>query len=211
MTTSESINEIAGALAKAQGDMKSAAKDSTNPHFKSKYADLASCWEACREPLAKNGLSVVQGASAEAERVTVTTLLLHTSGQWVRDALTTTARDAGAQSIGSAITYGRRYGLSSMVGIAPDEDDAEAAQGRGNGKAAAATAAVLAMPPAGYADWLIDMEAVTDEGIIAFRAAFKNSKREYLDILTKDKARLDAMVAAAYTATELMKTDPVPA
>lgn len=130
MQTSEAIHELATALAKAQAAMKPAAKDSINPHFKSRYADLASVWDAARAALTGNGLSVVQGASADGERVTVTTLLLHTSGQWIQDALTSSARDASAQSVGSAITYGRRYGLSAMVGIAPEDDDAEAATPR---------------------------------------------------------------------------------
>lgn len=184
MVTSESINEIATALAKAQGSMKPALKDSTNPHFKSSYADLASCWDACRDALTKNGLSVIQGASADAERVTVTTLLLHTSGQWVRDALTSTARDAGAQSVGSAITYGRRYGLCAMVGIAPEDDDAEAAHGRSNGPQRAQAAPVAQMPPKGYSQWLIDLEAVADEGTAALQDAWKRSSADLRACLT---------------------------
>jgi len=141
MEMSTEIGALAAALAKAQHTMKGAAKDSTNPHFKSKYADLASVWDAAREALTVNGLSIVQGASADAEKVTVTTLLLHTSGQWVKDALTASARDAGPQSVGSCITYGRRYGLAAMVGIAPEDDDAEAATSR------YAPGAKVTMPP----------------------------------------------------------------
>ena len=124
---STEIGALATALSKAQKTMKGAQKDSTNPHFKSKYADLASVWDAARDALTANALSVVQGASADGANVTVTTLLLHESGQWVKDSLTAQARDAGPQSVGSCITYGRRYGLSAMVGIAPEDDDAEQA------------------------------------------------------------------------------------
>jgi hypothetical protein len=127
---SEQMNEIAAALAKAQGAIRGAAKDSTNPHFKNRYADLASVWDACRAQLAANGIAVVQAPRSEGPTVTVETLLAHASGQWFKDSLATVAADARAQSIGSAITYLRRYALAAMVGVAPDDDDGEAAEGR---------------------------------------------------------------------------------
>lgn len=128
---SEGINELAAALAKAQGAIRGAAKDTANTFFKSKYADLASVWEACRGPLTENGLSVVQLPSAEGAKVTVTTMLAHASGQSITGHLTASAKDDSPQAVGSAITYLRRYGLQSMVGVAPEDDDGEAAQGRG--------------------------------------------------------------------------------
>lgn len=131
MRTSESIAKLADALAKAQSAITHAAKDAKNPHFQSRYADLAAVWEACRTQLSANGIAVIQSPEADGNRVTVTTLLAHASGEWVQGALTLTARQADPQSVGSAITYGRRYGLASMVGVAPDDDDdGEAAQGR---------------------------------------------------------------------------------
>lgn len=131
METSEKIDELAGALAKAQGEIKGALKDATNPFFKSKYATLDAVWDACRAALSSNGLSIVQGASTPHEAtVSVTTMLLHSSGQWIRDVLTLPAGEGGPQETGSALTYARRYGLSAMVGVAPeDDDDANAAQG----------------------------------------------------------------------------------
>jgi hypothetical protein len=135
MEMSAEIDKLAAALSKAQGTMKAAAKDAVNPHFKSHYSTLASVWEAARSPLSGNGLSLSQGAHATDQLVSVTTLLMHTSGQWLRDTLTMVARDASPQSIGSAISYGRRYGLSAMVGVAPDDDDdGEAAQPQSNGQ-----------------------------------------------------------------------------
>jgi hypothetical protein len=128
---SGSIAKLATALAQAQGEMAGAAKDSTNPHFKSKYADLASVWDACRKPLSKHGLSILQPVSANGQHVTVTTILAHSSGEWISESLTMVAQQATPQAVGSTITYGRRYGLSSMVGIAPEDDDAEAATARG--------------------------------------------------------------------------------
>lgn len=130
MTTSEQVNEIAGALAKAQGEMEGAVKDSANPFFKSKYADLASVWDACRKPLSSNGIAVVQSPSTDGARVTVDTMLLHTSGQWMRGSITVTAKDDSPQTVGSATTYLRRYSLQAFAGIAPEDDDAEAAEGR---------------------------------------------------------------------------------
>src|SRR3990167_9888578 len=100
--TSESVKEIAAALAKAQGEIASASKDKINPHFQSSYATLASVWDACREALSKNGIAVVQVPEAEGGKVTVTTLLAHASGEWIRGALTVNARDASVQAVGSA-------------------------------------------------------------------------------------------------------------
>jgi len=126
-TRSPAIGKLASALAKAQAQMTHAAKDNVNPHFKSSYADLASVWEACRRALTSNELTVLQPVRADGTRVTVTTLLAHSSGEFVSEALTLTALQNTPQAIGSTITYGRRYGLSAMVGVAPDDDDGQAA------------------------------------------------------------------------------------
>lgn len=130
MQHSEQIQDLAAALAKAQGTMGGALKDSANPFFKSKYADLESVWNACRKALAENGLSVVQSASTAEGGVAVTTMLLHSSGQWMRDTLPLHPKDMSPQGIGSAITYGRRYALAAMAGVYQTDDDAEAAHGR---------------------------------------------------------------------------------
>lgn len=128
MQHSENIDMLAAALAKAQGKMEGASKDGLNPHFKSRYATLAAVWDACRGPLSENNLAVVQTASTADEKVTITTTLMHASGQWVRDVLTISSGDGRPQAIGSVISYGRRYQLAAMVGIAPEDDDAEAAE-----------------------------------------------------------------------------------
>ena len=124
---SEQINELAAALAKAQGQMTAANKDSTNPHFKSLYADLASIWDAIRGPLSTNGLAVVQIPSAGEGYVHIDTTLMHSSGQFI-DGRLSMASGTTPQQIGSAITYARRYALSAITGIAPDDDDGNAAQ-----------------------------------------------------------------------------------
>lgn len=130
MEQSDAINELAAALATAQGQMTGALKDSANPYFKSKYADLASCWDACRKPLSENGLAVIQTTSETNGGTNVVTTLAHSSGQWIRGSLPVKIKDDSPQAQGSGLTYARRYALASMVGIAQIDDDAEAAQGR---------------------------------------------------------------------------------
>lgn len=125
---SDEINALAGALAKAQSQIEGAAKDSANPHFKSKYADLASVWAACRDALTANGLSVVQFPGEMVEnRMTMTTMLMHSSGQWIRQPLSIPLSKVDAQGYGSATTYARRYALAAVVGVCPEDDDGNAA------------------------------------------------------------------------------------
>lgn len=127
MNRSETIGKLAEALAKAQGAMEHASKDKTNPHFKSAYADLASIWEAIREPLSKNGLSVVQlPRTDENARTFVDTILMHSSGEFVEATYSLAPQQATPQGFGSAITYMRRYALTG-VGVAPADDDGNAA------------------------------------------------------------------------------------
>jgi hypothetical protein len=128
--TSEQINELTTALAKAQGEITGALKESANPFFKSKYADLASCWDACRGPLSKNSLAVFQAAETTTDGLVLTTTLAHGSGQWMRSTLGVNPKDDSPQSMGSALTYARRYALTAMVGIAQVDDDGNAASGR---------------------------------------------------------------------------------
>jgi hypothetical protein len=128
MNKSESIKELAGALAKAQGEIKGALKDQNNPFFKSKYADLGSVVEAIRAPLSKHGLSYVQLTEpTEKDEVRVETVILHASGEWIGSVLALPVSKADAQGFGSALTYARRYGLSAAFGVAPEDDDGNAA------------------------------------------------------------------------------------
>lgn len=127
MRTSEDLKEIAAALSKAQGQIEGAKKDSVNPHLRSKYADLTSVWEACRAALVANGLSVTQTVEGGPDTLTVCTRLMHASGQWIEGELTMKPTKSDPQGMGSVATYGRRYGLAAIVGVAPDDDDAEAA------------------------------------------------------------------------------------
>lgn len=123
MRSSESINEIATALAAAQGTIKPAPKDSTNPHYKNNYADLTSVWTACRDSLATNHLAVIQSPEFLDGRVVLVTRIIHKSGQWLESELSVKPQQDTAQGIGSCITYARRYALAAMVGVVADEDD----------------------------------------------------------------------------------------
>ena len=129
MEKSESIKELATALAKAQGEIKGAVKDSANPFFKSKYADLASVVEAIRAAFAKNGLSYTQHISdSEKNEVRVETIIMHSSGEWLScGVLALPVSKADAQGYGSALTYARRYSLSAAAGVAAEDDDGNAA------------------------------------------------------------------------------------
>jgi len=121
---SETIGKLAEALAKAQGLIKHATKDGMNPHFKSPYATLASIWDAVRSALTTNGLSVMQTFDfADDESPIIITTLAHSSGEWVSGQLKLKPTQNTPQGIGSAITYGRRYSLAAIVGVAPDDDD----------------------------------------------------------------------------------------
>ncbi len=178
MQTSEQINELATALATAQGQIRGAVKDAENPHFRSKYADLASIWDACREALSKNGLSVIQAprgvVSEMGWTVEVETRLLHSSGQWMGDTITVPVGKPDAQGVGSALTYARRYALASFVGVAPEDDDGNAAVSRGP-----ARKETPADPP-GYDIWRQDIEVVAQEqGLKALEAAWKASNPEF--------------------------------
>lgn len=133
---SEQINELAAALVKAQAVIKPAHQDGTGKiqtktggSYSYDYASLNSVWDACREALHSNGLSVVQltDDASGADVVTVVTRLLHTSGQWIEGRLSMKPTQLTPQGMGSCLTYCRRYSLMAMVGICPADDDAQEA------------------------------------------------------------------------------------
>ena len=128
---SDKIDKLAGALSKAQSEMKGAEKKSVNPFFNSGYADLHTVIESSLPHLTKYGLSVIQGNESNPGEFFVTTMLLHESGQWIKSKLKMPIEKITAQSIGSTITYGRRYGLSAITGIAQYDDDGNAVSNKG--------------------------------------------------------------------------------
>ena len=120
---SDNIDKLATALSKVQGEIDGAAKKSTNPFFKSGYADLHEVISSTFPHLSKHGLSVTQGNEIVPGAVCVTTTLMHSSGQWIRSKIKLPMDKVNAQGVGSATTYGRRYGLAAIVGVAQKDDD----------------------------------------------------------------------------------------
>lgn len=118
---------IAAALAAAQMEMGKALKSATNPHFKSKYADLASVVEACMSPLNAHGIAVIQPVVETEFGRAVVTRFIHATGETLECAIPLILGKQDMQGLGSAMTYARRYGLMSLAGIAPEDDDGNAA------------------------------------------------------------------------------------
>lgn len=121
MRTSETIEKLAVAMTAAQAELKNAAFDKENPHFKSRYATLAAVRDTVAPTLSKHGLSVVQTTDFDGGAWLVQTRIIHTSGQWI-ESVYPFAIDK-PQQMGSALTYARRYSLSMICGIASEEDD----------------------------------------------------------------------------------------
>jgi len=125
MEQSASTAKLFAALSKAQAKIKGAIKDSSNPFFNSKYADLESVWSVCREPLAEHELCVAQTLGAVGDAPALITTLGHSSGEFIRGTLPLILGKKDMQALGSAITYARRYSLAAMVGVIQEDDDAE--------------------------------------------------------------------------------------
>lgn len=137
MQHSESMKAIAPALLAAQKATEFAKKDATNPHFKNKYADLPAVIEAVKPALNAAGIVYIQTASpSDDNRLHLTTMLMHESGEWISDTLVMPLPKQDPQGYGSAMTYARRYALAAITGVYQDDDDGNAASGAGDKKAA---------------------------------------------------------------------------
>ena len=123
MNTSETIDQIATALAKAQGEIANPTKEAENPHFRSRYADLASGINAVKNALSANGIAVVQATYMSEDVMMLSTRLVHSSGQWFGSEYPVIKFPCKHQEAGSALTYSRRYALFALAGIAGDDDD----------------------------------------------------------------------------------------
>jgi hypothetical protein len=131
INTSEQINEIATALAKAQAEMENVAKDRENPHYRSRYATLGGVLAEVRPKLAAQGISIWQSPiNGDGSSIGVTTRLLHASGQWLESTIFMAPLKFDVQGVGSVLTYLRRYSLMAIAGVGPEDDDAEAAISR---------------------------------------------------------------------------------
>ena len=192
MNKSESIAALAAALAVAQGSMKGAVKDSANPFFKSKYADLASVVEAIRSAFSANGLSYIQTIQpSDRDEVRVETMILHSSGEWIScGVLALPVSKVDAQGYGSALTYARRYSLSAAVGVAPEDDDGNAAT------AAKPNATDWSKPLAalGAAATLEDLQKIFTT---TYKAAQRNNDTAGMHLLTNAKNERKAVLQVA--------------
>jgi hypothetical protein len=204
MQSSETIKEIAMALAKARAQFGSATRDAFNPAFRSKYADLASALNAVSLPLAAQGVSVMQfpETNVEGKTVTVETLLLHSSGEWIGCSTTMPVLKWDPQGIGSAITYARRYGVMAVCGIAPEDDDGEAA-----GKGEAVTEHRNPPPredgrQATLGKWIAEITDASTRGVTALEAVGRRLSRQndWIKENTRDAYRAALVDARAVDA-----------
>lgn len=160
------FNKVAAALVKAQKEFGPALKSSSNPHFKSRYADLAACVEAVVDALNNNGIALTQRVSPSDNGVIVETVFIHESGEIINcGQLHVPATKHDAQGYGSALTYARRYSLMAACGIAPEDDD---------GNAASKRPTAPAIPTPDITDHLAAIEATanSDELAAAYKAAY---------------------------------------
>lgn len=127
MIMSEQINELATAMAKAQAEVENASKNAANPHFKSKYADLAEVLNTVRPVFSKHGLAIIQSPGFADGLASITTTIAHSSGQYMTDTVHAPVGKMDAQGVGSALTYLRRYSLAAFAGVAQEDDDGNAA------------------------------------------------------------------------------------
>lgn len=127
---SEQIDKLAAALAKAESEIEGAKKSGKNPFFKSEYAGLEDVWHACRDQLTKNGIAISQLPTLIDDKFVLVTMLMHSSGQWLKSIFPINPIKHDPQSLGSAITYARRYSLKGMVSMPDLDDDAEHAMAR---------------------------------------------------------------------------------
>jgi hypothetical protein len=183
------MKNIATALVKAQKAFGPALKSSTNPHFKSRYADLSACVEAVIEGLNEAGIALIQRTSEDMNGVTVETVFIHESGEILEcGKLHVPASKQDPQGYGSALTYARRYSLMAACGIAPEDDDGNAATRR----------TVIEKPSVNenaLVDHLAAIEASTDQDSlkIAYKAAYAacngNTEWQSKVIAAKDKSK----------------------
>jgi len=212
MNKSEQINELAKALAMAQGEMRNPAFDSSNPHFRSKFASLASVRNAVIPCLSKHGLSLTQDVTRTLTGIACTTILMHASGQWAEyGPLEMPASKNDAQGLGSASTYARRYHLQAVAGVVGDEDDDGNAATQPKQSAKSVAQATMDEQPDGKREELAriaaDVAALLDED----RALAANAILAKLD--ADDKVAIWSMFDSKQRKAlkDAAKSEPVPA
>ena len=193
MNKSEQINEIASALAKAQSQLRNPAFDSNNPHFKSKYASLASVRDTVIPVLSEHGLSVVQMPVTADGKAGCETMLMHSSGQFLSECLLITVDKSNAHGVGSAITYARRFSLMAFAGVVGDDDD-DGNASVGKPKPSIVPAPIT--PTTGAFDGLAPDRAevarrIGEATIELFESGALDDAYQYLYVENKDAGKID--------------------
>ena len=193
------MQKIATAFVKAQKEFGPALKTHTNPAFKSRYADLSACVEAVVDALNNNGIGMMQQTREDSTGVTVETVFIHESGETLASGpLHVPASKQDPQGYGSALTYARRYSLMAACGIAPEDDDGNAASKRQNQQSA-----VVRMPDNVLADWLAYVEEAGSVGDLKKRAAEAEQQAAAdPEALSQIRAAVAAKLAKAKPATK---------
>lgn len=169
MQTEHATPALFAALAKAQAEIENAAKNAANPHFRSKYADLAEVLNTVRPTFAKHDLSLIQSTGFDGQMVSVTTLVGHAEGGFITSVASCVPAKTDAQGVGSATTYLRRYSLAAMAGVAQEDDDGQAAAHNGKPQARAAQpAAKISEKQAADLQSLIDETGADAAGFLKF-------------------------------------------
>lgn len=200
MNMSDDISALAEALSKAQGAIDDASKGAVNTYYSSKYADLASVRSVIREPLAVNDLSVVQLPKTVQGGVEVTTMLLHKSGQFISESLFMPSSKPDAHGLGSAISYARRYGLMSILCLAADDDDGNAAVSRPPQQFNIQPNEIKIVPVSNEASNKLLAEAgeISKKGSAAMRDWWSGLKADQRNLLSSDQLKkLKAAATAA--------------
>lgn len=194
MNKSESIAGLATALAKAQAELSNPKKTSANPFFKSKYADLSEVINVSKSILSEHGLSILQLPSFHDGRVNVETVITHATGEYISDVLSLPVAKQDAQSIGSAITYARRYSWAAICGLAQEDDDAESAIGRNSQKQSKPETSGAVDERAlliDFSEQLSKAESITELGKLWFKIP-KNLQPKLVKAKDSRKAQLEA-------------------
>lgn len=199
MNQSESITKIAPALLEAQRSLQAALKTSTNPHFNSKFADLTSVIEVAQPALNDNGIVFLQPLSFHENRVCITTVLLHESGEWLSDTLEVPLVKMDAQAVGSATTYGKRYSLQAFLGIRSEDDDGQSASEPVQQKAEIKKFPAPAPPKTLKSALTERNEFITEE-----------QRQFFIETATK-RGRSKQDIVAALKAAGISKTSDIPA
>lgn len=185
MDQSENLQELIIALATAQGEMQAAKFNKKNPHYGSRYADFTSCMDACREPLSKNGLAVMQFTETLNERLFLTTLLAHKSGQYIKARYPINLIKQDSQAIGSAMTYAKRYSLSAMLGIVSEEDEGLDDDGNGSSELKPQAQKAQNTPPSAPAAPIKYVTPVQVAALYEMRKLFTPQSRAAMDTWIK--------------------------